>query len=153
MTKNELASLLMADRTLVSPLRGDEHESLEKLTAYWKRGWDTRSDFVNAFYEDPEIHVVDQLYFNTLYLCSIHPYYEPGRPVRCVRTASRRLGVVPPASEVDDVLVVFPGAPRPSVLRPCKDVYQLVGQAYIHGIMSGEFFDDPEFGLQELLIC
>jgi len=57
-------------------------------------------------------------------------------------------GLVPDTAAVGDVVVVFEGAKFPYVLRKCEDEveekYTLVGEAYVHGIMYGEFAEQPK---------
>jgi hypothetical protein len=49
------------------------------------------------------------------------------------------VGLAPKHMEEGDVIVVFPGARFPYMLRKCDDgMYLLVGEAYVHGIMDGE---------------
>jgi len=50
------------------------------------------------------------------------------------------VGLVTAATRPGDELVVFYGIPTPFVIRkrPSSDRYQLVAQAYVHGIMDGE---------------
>lgn len=55
----------------------------------------------------------------------------------------RLLMIVPSEAEKGDVIVIFPGARVPHLLRPVKGAegrYTLVGEAYVHGIMRGECF-------------
>jgi len=50
------------------------------------------------------------------------------------------VGLAPEFTKEGDVLVVFCGAKFPYVLRGnCDGTYTLVGEAYVHGIMDGEF--------------
>ena len=39
------------------------------------------------------------------------------------------------------MFVLFYGCGAPFVLRPCPEGYQLIGPAYVHGIMHGIFWD------------
>jgi hypothetical protein len=45
-----------------------------------------------------------------------------------------------------DTIVVFQGGDRLYIVRPVGDKYQLVGDAYVSGFMSGEAYDglDPD---------
>lgn len=67
------------------------------------------------------------------------------------------VGLVPDVAEVGDVVVLFAGAKFPYVLRHNEDAevngdwngtgnlggtYSFIGEAYVHGIMSGEFVID-----------
>ncbi|KUJ21505.1 HET-domain-containing protein [Mollisia scopiformis] len=63
------------------------------------------------------------------------------------------VGLVPEFTEEGDVLVVFCGAKFPYVLRRNGDeTYKFIGEAYVHGIMDGEFVktarEAKEFVLQ-----
>ncbi|RSL76654.1 hypothetical protein CEP51_009768 [Fusarium floridanum] len=49
------------------------------------------------------------------------------------------VGLGPAAMEPGDVIVIFYGAHVPFVLRPKGQEFQLLGEAYVHGIMDGEF--------------
>jgi hypothetical protein len=51
------------------------------------------------------------------------------------------VGLVPATATSGNVIVVVPGANMPFVLSKCfgQDTYRLVGEAYVHGIMDGEF--------------
>ncbi|KIX96246.1 uncharacterized protein Z520_08024 [Fonsecaea multimorphosa CBS 102226] len=62
---------------------------------------------------------------------------------RCFGVTSQgRLGLVPAEVRENDLLCVFRGAKVPFVLRPHRDSdrYELIGEAYVHGIMHGELF-------------
>jgi hypothetical protein len=56
------------------------------------------------------------------------------------------VGLAPKHAKERDIVVVFPGAKFPYVLRRCDDgMYVLVGEAFVHGIMYGEFMTkNPE---------
>ncbi|KAH6710905.1 heterokaryon incompatibility protein-domain-containing protein [Leptodontidium sp. MPI-SDFR-AT-0119] len=56
---------------------------------------------------------------------------------RCV-TSTGLLGQVPSLAQEGDVIVIPTGSAVPFVLRPRQAQYQLIGQAYIHGVMMGE---------------
>ena len=50
------------------------------------------------------------------------------------------VGLAPGHVEEGDIIVIFPGARFPYVLRGCDDgMYMLVGETFVHGIMYGEF--------------
>jgi hypothetical protein len=55
-------------------------------------------------------------------------------------TSTGHLGIGPKITHQGDVVVVFKGATYPFVLRPMQDEYQLIGAAYVHGLMEGEVF-------------
>ncbi|KIW22441.1 uncharacterized protein PV07_12326 [Cladophialophora immunda] len=62
-------------------------------------------------------------------------------------TAQGRLGLAPKELRDKDLLCVFRGAAVPFVLRPLddSDTYELIGEAYVHGFMHGELFQDGRF--------
>ena len=60
---------------------------------------------------------------------------------RLFTTEKGYLGMGPWNMEKDDVVFLVPGADAPIVLRPVKDKWKLIGEAYIHGIMRGEATD------------
>ncbi|KAH8704607.1 heterokaryon incompatibility protein-domain-containing protein [Phaeosphaeriaceae sp. PMI808] len=50
------------------------------------------------------------------------------------------VGLAPRDAKEGDIIVIFPGSKFPYVLRECGDgMYVLVGEAFVHGIMYGEF--------------
>jgi hypothetical protein len=82
----------------------------------------------------------------------------------CV-TETRYIGCVPPLAMVGDIVYLVQGAQVPFVLRDVKgegaDVgrfgaerYQLVGEAYVHGVMDGELFgrETGELRMEDLEI-
>lgn len=48
---------------------------------------------------------------------------------------------VPMQVECSDMIAIVNGCPCPLILRPCGDTYNLIGTAYVHGIMYGEAMD------------
>lgn len=75
------------------------------------------------------------------------------------------IGFVPPLASEDDVICLIQGAQVPFVLRPAQisgsysvspsvRKYQLVGEAYVHGVMDGELIgrEMEEVKMQELEI-
>lgn len=63
------------------------------------------------------------------------------------------LGVGPMTTLQGDVSAIMFGMNIPLVLRPVGgDHYQIVGEAYVHGIMDGEVMKDSH-AVQEFKIC
>lgn len=63
------------------------------------------------------------------------------------------LGLGPQAMRDSDIVCILRGSIVPLVLRPCRGKYQLVGEAYIHGIMFGEACaTDKHLALQSFII-
>ncbi|KAI1171008.1 HET-domain-containing protein [Nemania sp. FL0916] len=66
------------------------------------------------------------------------------------------IGLVPDKATDGDKLCIIQGCNVPFVLRQVGDCYSLIGDAYIHGIMMGEFFElNPEMNdaMIEIPIC
>ena len=60
---------------------------------------------------------------------------------RFASTETGRYGMVPAMTRGGDVVVVMPGGQAPFVLRPVENgTYELVGEAYFYGLMTGEGF-------------
>jgi Heterokaryon incompatibility protein (HET) len=75
------------------------------------------------------------------YLTSVNSATR-GRSFAC--TADGRIGLVPDHSQVGDLICVIRRVVTPLILRPRpyhKNIYELIGEAYIHGIMYGEALD------------
>jgi hypothetical protein len=52
----------------------------------------------------------------------------------------------------DDIVAVLFGSDVPYILRPVGSHYQLVGKAYIHGIMEGEIAQEEIRSMAETAI-
>ncbi|KAF4634341.1 hypothetical protein G7Y89_g3769 [Cudoniella acicularis] len=61
------------------------------------------------------------------------------------------IGLVPAQSKKGDVVCVVEEARMPFVFRRAGEVYQLVGEAYVYGIMDGEFMESGP--LMEIFHC
>ena len=60
---------------------------------------------------------------------------------RFATTSNGYIGLVPACSEIGDVVYLFSGFSIPFVLRDRQNGhFVLVGDAYVHGIMEGEFW-------------
>jgi hypothetical protein len=58
------------------------------------------------------------------------------------------VGLAPQTMILGDVICIFAGAKYPYIIRKCPgddQLFQLVGEAYVHGIMYGEVFQRGEF--------
>ena len=61
---------------------------------------------------------------------------------RPFKTDTGHLGIAPEAAEVGDIICIFHGALVPIALRPeANGRYRLLGEAYVDGIMDGQFMD------------
>ncbi|KAI1758537.1 hypothetical protein GGR53DRAFT_256343 [Hypoxylon sp. FL1150] len=59
-------------------------------------------------------------------------------------TKNGLVGLAPPDSVPGDRLALLQGGRVPVVLRQDVDGYRLIGEAYVHGAMYGEMFDDQK---------
>lgn len=77
---------------------------------------------------------------------------------RCFFTTdSGRVGLGPCYAKPGDVVVVLFGGPFCFVLRPKGPHYQLIGDAYVHGVMAGEcvqeYVNDKTLEAEEFSLC
>ncbi|ORY63940.1 heterokaryon incompatibility protein-domain-containing protein [Pseudomassariella vexata] len=56
-------------------------------------------------------------------------------------TSGLRIGLVPYATQKGDVVCILEGGRTPFILRKEEEHYVMVGEAFIHGVMDGQFFD------------
>lgn len=69
---------------------------------------------------------------------------------RAVKTKRRRRGMAPALTEVGDRIVLLQGGKMPFVLRPRGDQWELIGDAYVQGMMKGEAWNEcKENGRQQ----
>nr|OQO22671.1 hypothetical protein B0A51_16499 [Rachicladosporium sp. CCFEE 5018] len=62
---------------------------------------------------------------------------------RTGRTAQGRLALLPRSAAVGDLVAVCKGGRVPLCLRPTDELaFTLIGEAYVHGVMDGEAFDE-----------
>ena len=67
------------------------------------------------------------------------------------RTEKRYLGWAPQYTHSGDKICLFEGADAPWVIRPKSDrTFQLIGEAYIHGIMDGEAIEWEDSQWQDI---
>ncbi|KAF2110440.1 heterokaryon incompatibility protein-domain-containing protein [Lophiotrema nucula] len=69
-------------------------------------------------------------------------------------TEENWLGLGPASTQAGDVLCIFRNARVPHIIRPLENAsYLLIGEAYVHGIMYGEYFDENEdFDTREIIL-
>jgi hypothetical protein len=72
-------------------------------------------------------------------------------------SAAGRVGLAPPTVQAGDRVCIFLGGRVPYIIRPCADkpaTFNIVGEAYVHGIMYGEVFeDDTERKIVAIEVC
>ena len=69
----------------------------------------------------------------------------------CV-TRKGYIGLVPDNATEGDVICIFPGAEVPFVLRKHDDYHELLGDCYVHGIMTGEALGMEGSRIQEIIL-
>ena len=64
------------------------------------------------------------------------------------------IGLAPHGTKEGDLIFVVMGADIPFVLRPCDDDdgYQLIGEAYVQGVMDGETIQMEHIPVQDIMI-
>jgi hypothetical protein len=62
------------------------------------------------------------------------------------RTSSHHLGLGPSTAETGDKIFLLSGSKVPLVLRQYGARWRVVGEAYVHGIMYGEAYDESKDG-------
>ena len=70
---------------------------------------------------------------------------KKGRNRALFSTERGYIGLGPPHCRPGDLVCILFGGEVPFVLRPVGGRYQLVGDAYVHGIMEGEALSTPGF--------
>jgi hypothetical protein len=63
---------------------------------------------------------------------------------RMARTESRYLGLVPGQARKGDKIALMRGGATPIVIRKFGNDWQVLGDAYLHGVMMGEAFDESK---------
>lgn len=63
---------------------------------------------------------------------------------RAACTTDGLMALVPGMTEPGDIVMIFSGAKAPFIVRPTDQhrVFTFIGEAYVHGIMDGERFDE-----------
>jgi Heterokaryon incompatibility protein (HET) len=130
---------------VVKQLQGEERERYLQVLKMWEESFRTSTVFpsVSNIVEVAEASRWEDGLF-------IHPLYGDFQAFRirasplCVRrrlfiTSQKWLGLGPECLESKDELWLLKHAAVPFILRPYgESQYQLVGEAYVHGIMHGE---------------
>lgn len=133
--------------------------STEKTEALF-RDWSAGLQPVRELLEKHPDYCQDfpELVFATYYKASWRSYSGFWPYIACAQ--QRRLGwaangwlcLLPVGTEAGDRIILARGGRVPLVIRPDGDGYHMfVGEAYIHGIMDGEVFEDGKCG--DIKIC
>lgn len=67
-------------------------------------------------------------------------------------TSTGYIGIAPRGTRDGDLVFVVMGADVPFILRPYDDGYELIGEAYVQGIMEGEIIQMEYIPVQDLMI-
>ncbi|OCK80109.1 HET-domain-containing protein [Lepidopterella palustris CBS 459.81] len=89
---------------------------------------------LDTFHELLKGQLYDRVHFNCL---GIMEGVRKGR--RSFKTKRGYIGLGPEAMRPGDLVVIFKGAEVPYVIREVQNGFRLIGEAYIHGLMYGEF--------------
>ncbi|KUJ11334.1 CNVH-domain-containing protein [Mollisia scopiformis] len=72
---------------------------------------------------------------------------------RIFRTGKNFLGIGPEQTEIGDLIYLLPGTKVPYVFRHVKDGnFRVIGEAYVHGIMHGEAWQNHQMTSERLCI-
>ncbi|KAE9369138.1 hypothetical protein N431DRAFT_469070 [Stipitochalara longipes BDJ] len=83
-------------------------------------------------------------YWRTLGIQPVSKFPEGMAPAvhrRVIRTRGGYIGLAPKLAAVGDSLVLAKGGMLPLLLRKNNELWQFIGDCYVHGMMSGERFD------------
>lgn len=83
--------------------------------------WERRLRYCSSFLRSVDMIMTTQCFFTTV--CG-------------------RMGIGPYRLRPKDVVVILFGGNLPFILRPKGPDYELIGTAYMHGVMKGELFDE-----------
>lgn len=76
----------------------------------------------------------------------------PTRGRVLVTTTNGYVGLAPYGTREGDLVFMILGADVPFVLRPYDDGYELIGEAYVQGIMAGEALQMEQIPVQDVMI-
>ncbi|KAL8747764.1 MAG: hypothetical protein Q9190_000422 [Brigantiaea leucoxantha] len=62
------------------------------------------------------------------------------------------MGWAPPGAKSGDRICILFGGQTPFVVRPVKQGYELLGEAYVHGLMNGEALDMPGIKIEDIAL-
>lgn len=127
----------------------DAFEAMRRRLAICKHGYYTGSNRLKrrgSLLDDAEIgadasHSTSQ----TLTL-------GPTRGRVAFATSTGFLGLAPHGTHEGDVVFVVRGADVPYVLRPQNDAYELIGEAYVEGLMRGQALEMEHLLPQDIMI-
>ncbi|KAL9629772.1 MAG: hypothetical protein Q9204_005084 [Flavoplaca sp. TL-2023a] len=126
-------------RTLCCNKFSDLYEPLSQVYPQFQ---ETLDQFRSIILTDPT-EKPDDSFLNYCHL-TLGQFYNYGRNRSIIVTGKGQLSIAPQASRTGDCVVVFLGCRSPMILRPTgNSKYLVVGEAYVHGLMTGEAFLGP----------
>jgi len=152
----------MPDGLPISPESSLRHILLDRqlwTSANWAtRSWSKGYDLEDFFHRNKELRVCSFPLSRLLVSTDVEraAFYEAGKLDlitratnvlawrRLVCTAKGKIGLAPANAQQNDRVVMLQGCNVPLVLRKQEDMWKLIGECYIHGIMRDEAdaFDD-----------
>ncbi|KAH6694774.1 heterokaryon incompatibility protein-domain-containing protein [Leptodontidium sp. 2 PMI_412] len=123
----------------------------------WSRFTTSSSDLVERSVDYDEISVQDfgasrsstrfePNAMEFIYACKFRDMFHR----RLLTTRKGYVGLAHAQSQIGDTICVLEGCTIPMILRPCDRGFRLVGDAYVHGIMNGEYWQaQPLSSIQE----
>jgi hypothetical protein len=86
----------------------------------------------------------------------MHLVWAVNRGNMLFSTRERYLGSASRSLVVGDEIALIQGVKTPMVLRPVEMAsgkrYQVVGPAYVYGVMNGELWDESMSGIEDLIL-
>jgi hypothetical protein len=70
---------------------------------------------------------------------------------RLITTNERYMGLAPAATRAGDFVAIVPGCDVPLALRPEGNCFRILGESYLHGMMSGEVVKMLEQGAKKMI--
>jgi len=138
-----------------------EGESLEVFLQKAKED----PEMKRRFFDDPELRQLTEI-GEWQILCAMKMNADSARMMHLVWAMARGnmlfstnegyLGSASRSLAVGDEIALIQGVKTPMVLRPAETPsgkrYQVVGPAYVHGVMNGELWDQSKSGIEDLIL-
>jgi hypothetical protein len=148
-----LCSSILPPRASLHPQDQKVRTSVNAFQRSWHDSWwewiskydaeETKTDLVSPDFTGAEITAFDN---NVLVSTSLRHFF--------LSRDENWMGFAPMDSEAEDIIALLEGGRVPYILRPKvgmeEGYYELIGDAYVHGIMDGEAWK-PDL-LQEIIL-
>ncbi|RFU27238.1 hypothetical protein B7463_g9111, partial [Scytalidium lignicola] len=146
------SQLLWLMRSLFLDLIKKEPQVSQKFRHTYEEGFREGFNNVCTFSEgllsllDNNVEAWEEVYWlastNTFYTLSVKAVY-PGRSA--FKTSDGYIGLGPDTIQTGDYVIILPGMDVPYIVRPVGvDLYKLVDEAYVPGVMYGELFEKEQ---------